>query len=157
MVCPQIQQRRSHFLDQRIEFDLRLGTLPPLGIGPVLGLVETPFNQFPDASFDVRVELTTESREHTRTRKLVRKFGNRDLLVESLGLSSNGRRILLGGTNEMQLWEVGDGRLLKRFTKLNGSVSVAFSPDGRYALSGEMWGRVRFWALPMTNSGKSKE
>jgi WD40 repeat protein len=89
-----------------------------------------------------------------KTGKSLGKFGDGDFFVESVAVSSDGGRVLLGGINELQLWDVETGKLLKRFDKARGTVRVAFSPDGRYALSGEMWGRVRLYALPKA-PGKS--
>jgi WD40 repeat protein len=86
--------------------------------------------------------------------KSLSKFGDADLNVESVALSRDGRRVLLGGTNELQLWDVQTGKKLKRIEDLSGTVKVAFSPDGRYALSGDMGGRVRLWELP---PGKRKD
>jgi WD40 repeat protein len=92
-----------------------------------------------------------------KTPESLNKFGDGDLLVEGVALSPAGNRVLLGGTNELQLWDVQTGKQLKRIEKLSGTVRVAYSPDGRYALSGEMWGRVRLWELPKSESCKTKE
>jgi WD40 repeat protein len=89
-----------------------------------------------------------------KTGKTLSKFEVGDLYVEGVALSPDGGRVLLGGINELQLWDVQAGKLLKRIENLDGKVRVVFSPDGRYALSGEMWGSVRLWELPKSESGK---
>lgn len=111
----------------------------------------------PDGKQVVSASLGEVRVWEVKTRKCLSKFGDSDLLVEGVALSPDGGRVLLGGTNELQLRDVQTGKQLKRIEKLSGTVRVAFSPDGRYALSGEMWGRVRLWELPKSESGKTKK
>ncbi len=93
-----------------------------------------------------------------KTGKCVRTVGDGKFRAEHFALSPDGRRILLGGTKEMQLLDLKTGRELKCWKGLVGEVWVAFSPDGRYALSGEQLGPVSLWRLPEgdkeTPSGK---
>jgi len=52
-------------------------------------------------------------------------------------MSPDGRRVLTGGDDHtLRLWDVESGKELKRFEGHKSLVnSVAFSPDGRFALS----------------------
>ena len=63
--------------------------------------------------------------------------------------SPDARRVLTWGDTLMQLWSVEDGRELYRMDGHRGTVfSVAFSPDGRWAVSGSADYTVRLWRLP---------
>lgn len=83
----------------------------------------------------------------TKTGKCLRSVGNGKFNAHHFALSSDGRRILLGRDKEMLLLDLKEGKELKQWTGLAGSVHVAFSPDGRYALSGEEQGPVSLWLL----------
>jgi WD40 repeat protein len=81
--------------------------------------------------------------------------------VAAVAISPDGRRLLTGGHDHgVRLWDVESGKELKRFGGHKGLVySVAFSPDGRFALSaggsfdaeGEEDFSLRLWGL---ESGK---
>jgi WD40 repeat protein len=48
----------------------------------------------------------------------------------------------------MKLWDLGTGKCLHTFTGTSGTVtSVAFSPDGRWAVSGETGSIIRIWDI----------
>jgi len=48
----------------------------------------------------------------------------------------------------LRLWRVVDGQLLSLLDKDNDSINrVAFSPDGRFLVSGGANGWVQFWGL----------
>jgi WD40 repeat protein len=83
-----------------------------------------------------------------KTGKCLRAVGDREINAHHFALSPDGGRILLGGTKEMQLLDLKEGKELKRWRGLTGNVHVAFSPDGRRALSGEEQGPVSLWVLP---------
>ncbi len=83
-----------------------------------------------------------------KTGKCVRTVGEDTYSADHFALSPDGRRILLGTNKEMQLLGLKTGQELKRWKGLVGKVWVAFSPDGRYALSGEEHGPVSLWRLP---------
>ena len=90
-----------------------------------------------------------------KTGKCMRTIGDGRFNADYFAPSSDGRRILLGGIKEMRLLDLKEGKELKRWEGLAGNVHVAFSPDGRYALSGEEQGSVSLWILP--ENGMSKE
>jgi WD40 repeat protein/tRNA A-37 threonylcarbamoyl transferase component Bud32 len=84
--------------------------------------------------------------------------GHDGYVVCSLAFSLNGRRILSGGSDSsVRLWDVETGRQLHRFECQHGDVwGVAFSADGRHALSGSGEDRlpksdnvIRLWRLPL--------
>jgi WD40 repeat protein/tetratricopeptide (TPR) repeat protein len=81
----------------------------------------------------------------------------------SVVFSPNGHRILSGGggrpddwyghmpgaDNSLRLWDVGGKRLIQKFDGHRAAVlSLAFSPDGKYALSGSADSTVRLWRMP---------
>jgi len=90
-----------------------------------------------------------------KTGKCVRTIGDGTFNASHFALSPDGRRILSGGTKEMQLLDLKTGQELKRWRGLVGHVCLAFSPDGRFALSGEQDGPVSLWILPEV--GKTKD
>jgi sugar lactone lactonase YvrE len=83
-----------------------------------------------------------------KTGRCIRTVGDGKFNAEYVALSPDSRRILLGGQKEMQLLDLKTGQELKHWEGLAGKVHVAFSPSGRYALSGEEDGPVSLWALP---------
>ena len=93
--------------------------------------------------------------------KVLRRFEGHSLQVFGLALSRDGSRALsASGDGTVRLWEVATGRQLHGFRHGEIVTSVAFSPDGRYALSGgggvfrdgkwlpgADWA-IRLWRLP---------
>src|SRR6185369_1057202 len=70
------------------------------------------------------------------------------MLGSSLAISPDGRLILVGSGNAVKLYEMASGREIRTLTGHTGQVnSVAFSPNGLYALSGSMDGSWRLWEL----------
>jgi WD40 repeat protein len=68
--------------------------------------------------------------------------------VWAVALSPDGQKALVGQQNDMTLWEVGTGRLLRRFEAHPSAVRcIAFSPDGRRALTGCYDQKARLWDL----------
>jgi WD40 repeat protein len=69
----------------------------------------------------------------------------------SADLSLDGKYFLTGGWKEngFRLWDITKGELVKQFTAQrkgwNSPISVAFSPDGKYALSGGK--KLQLWDL----------
>jgi len=71
-------------------------------------------------------------------------------VVYSMALSPSCRRALAArGDGTIDLFDLPQGRIVTTFQTHGGMVSsLAFSPDGRYALSGGPDRLVRLWRLP---------
>ncbi len=97
------------------------------------------------------------------TGKELRRFGGHAGRIQSVALSPNGRFALSGscdGFSEkkgegykcikgaLKLWDVATGKELRNFSGHNNIVeSVAFSPDGRFALSGSADTTLKLWSV----------
>jgi WD40 repeat protein len=70
------------------------------------------------------------------TGKMVQVFEGNSYKVRSVLFSPDGRQGLasIGGT--LRLWDVPTGKELRRFGKTRWGIATAFSPDGRFILSG---------------------
>jgi WD40 repeat protein len=140
-------------VDKTVHFgDLESGKLVRALKGHRYRVVDALFS--PDGRRLVSVDGWGKGRVwDVKTGKCLREFGDRSNLVYSAAVSPDGRRVLLGATNEMQLWDLERGKLLTKVEGLSGKVVATFSPDGRFALGGEMRGRVRLWELPKPAEG----
>jgi len=66
--------------------------------------------------------------------------------VSTAAVSPDGSYALFGGVMTIRLWDIGAAREIRTFTGHNGWLrSVAFSPDGRHALSGSDDNMPRLW------------
>jgi len=74
--------------------------------------------------------------------------------VRSVAVSADGRRALAVGNTEpngatLYVWELPSGRELYHSERLANHVNgVAISPDGRFALTCDVWKTVIYWRLP---------
>jgi WD40 repeat protein len=80
--------------------------------------------------------------------------------ANAVAVSADGTRALLGsggrvfrggrfaqGDNALRLWDLTEGKELARWGQPDPVLSVALSPDGKLALSGDSRGSVRLWDL----------
>ncbi len=95
----------------------------------------------------------------TATGKMLRSFSGHESIVTSVAFSPDGRFALSGscgakGENGfcskgmMKLWEVAAGKEVRSFSgHTRDIVSVAFSPDGKSALSGSLDYTLKLWEV----------
>jgi WD40 repeat protein len=58
-----------------------------------------------------------------------------------------------GEDNTVRLWDVQSGKELRRFTTNDLILSAAFSPDGKFVLTGSNDGSVQLWDADTSQSG----
>lgn len=91
-------------------------------------------------------------------RKELRRFEGHTSFVQCIALSPDGKHLLTGAGHldgnrkpvdcTIRLWDVSTGKELRRFEGHTDTVgSLAFSPTGRYAVSGGWDHTVRLWDL----------
>jgi len=87
------------------------------------------------ASFDDTLRLWDVA-----TGKELRRLQGPENAVRNAAFSADGRWALSGGTarRTLRLWDMESGKELRCFDHTNDAVSLAFSPDGRRALSSGM-------------------
>jgi len=105
--------------------------------------------------------VLTGSSDHTAriwdvaTGAMVRQFKRQDRPATSVAFSPDGRLALIGFYMEAELWDVASGRPVRRLaenddevTHYSGVGSVAFSADGKFALtSGSLDKTARLWRV----------
>jgi WD40 repeat protein len=76
--------------------------------------------------------------------------------VRSVAVSSDWRRVLLGDNDsQIYLWDLAQGREVAKFVGHQAAVTaVAFSPNGRFALSGSVDTWVILWGVPSDESSQ---
>lgn len=82
-------------------------------------------------------------------REIIKRFRSPTLGLTSLVIAPDGKYLLAGATNRMIVWDIESGNEKIVIPKLEGSVRVAISGDGKLVASGEFWGKVRIWRLAL--------
>src|SRR5262249_31109488 len=98
----------------------------------------------------------------------IRRFSGYSDAINSAAFSPDGRYILAGvgsytgasrsaeKDSSIRLWEASAGRDLRRFVGHTDAVmSVAFSPNAQYMISGSVDGSVRLWDIASGNELRS--
>jgi tetratricopeptide (TPR) repeat protein len=87
-----------------------------------------------------------------QTGRELRRFEGHGQWAHGVAFSPDGSCALTGGQTVMFLWDVKTGQKLRTFQGDFAFVGVAFTPDGRNAVSGNWWGgrenSLRLWELP---------
>ena len=73
--------------------------------------------------------------------------------IRSVAVSPDGKTCVSGGKNAIKLWDIATGRELRTFktdtdatyASFAADYSVAFSPDGRYVISGSVYHHAKIW------------
>ena len=61
-----------------------------------------------------------------------------------VALSPDGKTVA-SGTEKIQLWRAADGSLVRTLAKVQGALSVTFSPDSQTLAAGDLYGSGRLW------------
>ena len=98
------------------------------------------------------------------TGKQVRSFEGHRTQVKSIAFSPDGKSFVSVSLSGMRLWNINSGEMIHSFDDHNGSYDVAFSPDGKYIVSGvgvdsenriELWDAETFKSLKYFDGHKS--
>ena len=95
--------------------------------------------------------MCTDKLEHAS--KLIVGQGSTDSPVEinvgretrTVTFSANGKHILSGGNEEVQVWRVEDGKQIATMKTNSWVLCFAVSKDGRWIAGGTNWGQVNVW------------
>lgn len=106
-----------------------------------------------------------------RGERLVAELRGHDGWLWAVAISADGRRVLSGGggrpddwyahnpgaDTSIRLWDVDARKPIRNFDgHKNAILSLAFSPDGKYALSGSADSTARLWRLPDAGAGEDR-
>jgi WD40 repeat protein len=92
------------------------------------------------------------------TGKMIREFMGQGRQVRSVAFSPDGRTALSGGDDgTLRLWDIAEGNVIREFEHKSSTkpeydsgkmvISVAFSPDGKTALSGSIGEGLKLWDI----------
>jgi hypothetical protein len=112
-----------------------------------IGWFEPPRPEVPD--YSLRQHVHIEIFDTTTMEKRYEADLGRN--VRSVTVSSDWRHVLLGDNDsQIYLWNLAEGREIARLVGHQHPVTaVAFSPDGRFAMSGSIDTWAIFWGLPV--------
>ena len=77
--------------------------------------------------------------------------------INSVAFTPDGMFVLFGTGKSIKLWDVSTGNIIRTFKKPAGAISVAISPDGKYALSGGYGSREDDASISLWNISTGKE
>ncbi len=109
------------------------------------GLSQSAFVQFPDRPQFRTVDssLLAVIQENRERNQLLHEFSS---TVTSVAFSPDGKRMVSGSLNDMQIWDATTGKAIgNRFGYTDRVNSLAFSPDGKHIVSGSDDMTVRVW------------
>jgi WD40 repeat protein len=109
------------------------------------GLSQSAFVQFPDRPQFRTVDssLLAVIQENRERNQLLHEFSS---TVTSVAFSPDGKRMVSGSLNDMQIWDATTGKAIgNRFGDTDRVNSVAFSPDGKHIVSSSDDMTVRVW------------
>lgn len=103
----------------------------------------SPNGQILACSYDTLIFLWD-----TNTGTIVGKLEGHTSTISKLGFSSDGQIIVSGSRDETScLWNVTDGRLLRKFTGNTGS-SLSFTTEGTLLVTSSIDGTIQIWGIP---------
>jgi len=112
---------------------------------PVTYVAFTPDNRFALSANNNMLKLWDIS-----TGKEIKRFEHKGANRISAALSTDGRYALTGGP-DLKLWDIRTGQLIRTLGMSSGFMtffsSVAFSPDGKYAVAGDNDLIIRLWDI----------
>lgn len=83
-------------------------------------------------------------------RSCLRSFRGHKERVESVAVSSDGRRIAAGGQDwTVRIWDAATGKELQVYDQQSPVLCVAIGPDGRRILSAGASRNVHLWDMPV--------
>ncbi|MFB3788720.1 MAG: WD40 repeat domain-containing protein [bacterium] len=81
----------------------------------------------------------------TEEMPLVSIVGSDDARFLSVDISSDGQRIVTGSTERSEIWDAVSGQKILEYNGISTVSTIAFSPDGKYVLSGGIPYLAKLW------------
>ena len=111
-----------------------------------------------DAGLDPKADLVKELRVRWKPPAPPKAYPF-PVIVNALAFTPDGKHLVVGGHHELTVWDVADGKLVKRVhTRAERAYAMAFLPDGKLAVAGGRPGQegdVRVYDL--TAKGKTED